>query len=90
MQNDSKVSEIYLADAEIPDSKHLLLIHENGTLELKWCYEDIIEVQIKPTLSQVGKKTILEYGEPNLFSQRQRLPFKNEQGKLDEIWEKIM
>jgi hypothetical protein len=32
----------------------------------------------------------LEFGEPNLFSIRQRMTFQDEQGNLDERWEKVM
>ena len=90
MQKDSKVKEMYLADGEVIDSKLLLLIYENGDIVLKWCYDDIIEVQANPTLNKVGRRMLLEYGEPNLFNIRQRMTFQDEQGNLDEKWEKIM
>ena len=90
MQKDSKVKEMYLADGEVIDSKLLLLIYENGDIVLKWCYDDIIEVQANPTLNKVGRRMLLEYGEPNLFNIRQRMTFQDEQGNLDEKWEKII
>lgn len=90
MQKDSKVKEIYLANGEVVDSKLLLLVYENGDIVLKWCYEDLVEVQANPTLTKVGRRMILEYGEPNIFNLRQRMTFQDEQGNLDERWEKIM
>ena len=90
MQKDSKVKEIYLANGEVVGSKLLLLIYENGDIVLKWCYEDLVEVQANPTLTKVGRRMILEYGEPNIFNLRQRMTFQDEQGNLDERWEKIM
>lgn len=90
MQKDNKVKEIYLSDGEVKGSKNLLLVYDDGYLVLKWCYEDLIETQVNPILSKVGKKMILEYGEPNLFNLRQRIPFQDELGNLDGRWEKIM
>lgn len=86
----SKVKEIYLTEGEIPDSKYLLMVYEDGFLVMKWCYEDLVEVQPNPILTKVGRKMILEYGQPNLFSIRQRLPFQDEQGNLDDRWEKVL
>ncbi len=90
LQKDSKVKEIYLADGNVVDSKLLLLVYEHGDIVLKWCYEDLVEVQANPTLTKVGRRMILEYGEPNIFNLRQRMTFQDEQGNLDERWEKIM
>lgn len=90
MQKDSKVKEIYLANGEVVDSKLLLLVYENGDIVLKWCYEDLVEVQANPTLTKVGRRMILEYGEPNIFNLRQRMTFQDEQGNLDERWEKVL
>ena len=90
LQKESKVKEIYLSNGDIKDSKNLLLVYDNGELVMKWCYEDIIEVQENPTLTKIGRRMILEYGEPNLFKIRQRIPFQDEMGKLESIWEKIM
>ena len=90
LQNDDMATEIYLCDGEIADSKFLLIVRADGRLELKWCYGDFIETQINPLFVKIGKKMMLEYGEPNLFMQRQKLTFQGEDGKLDEIWEKVM
>ena len=90
LQKDSKVKEIYLANGEVVGSKLLLLIYENGDIVLKWCYEDLVEVQANPTLTKVGRRMILEYGEPNIFNLRQRMTFQDEQGNLDERWEKVL
>ena len=90
LQKDSKVKEIYLTDGETVNSKYLLFVYDNGSLVMKWCYEDIVEIQANPTLTKVGRKMILEFGEPNLFSIRQRMTFQDEQGNLDERWEKVM
>ena len=90
LQNKGKAKEIYLADAEIKDAKYILLVYEDGSIVLKWCYEDIVEVQVNPTLTKVGRKMILEFGEPNLFQQRERIAFQDEQGKLEDSWKKIM
>ena len=90
LRKDSKVTEIYLADGEVTNSKLLLLIYENGDIVLKWCYEDLVEVQSNPTLTKIGRRMILEYGEPNIFNLRQRMTFQDEQGNLDERWEKVL
>jgi hypothetical protein len=90
LQKDSKVKEIYLADAEMVNAKYLLFVYEDGSLIMKWCYEDIVEVQANPILTKVGRKMILEYGEPNIFNLRQRMAFQDEQGNLDERWEKVV
>jgi hypothetical protein len=90
LYNNSKVKEIYLTDGEIKNSKYLLMVHEDGYLVMKWCYEDLIEVQPNPSLIKVGRKMVLEYGEPNLFNIKQRIAFQDEQGKLESRWEKIM
>jgi hypothetical protein len=90
LQKDSKVKEIYLADADMANAKYLLFVYDNGSLVMKWCYEDIVEIQANPTLTKVGRKMVLEFGEPNLFSIRQRMTFQDEQGNLDERWEKVM
>jgi len=91
LQINGKVTEIYLANAEIPNSKYLLFVYDNGSLKLEWCSgNDIVEIQENPTLSKIGKRMLLEYGEANLFNIRQKLPFQDEQGNLDEMWEKVM
>lgn len=89
LHKNSTVKEIYLADGNIENSKYIMLVFEDGYIGLEWCYEDIIEIQPNPCLTKVGRKMILEYGEPNLFQQKQRLPFQDEQGNLEQIWEKI-
>jgi hypothetical protein len=90
LQKDSKVKEIYLTDGETVNAKYLLFVYDNGSLVLKWCYEDIVEIQDNPTLTKVGRKMILEFGETNIFSIRQRMTFQDEMGKLDGRWEKIV
>ena len=39
---------------------------------------------------KVGRKMFLEYGEPNLFMIRERMPFQDEMGNLEKVWEKVM
>jgi hypothetical protein len=90
LQSKGRAKEIYLADAEIKDSKYILLVFEDGSIKLEWCYEDLIEIQVNPVLTKLGRRMILEFGEPNLFNLRERKPFQDEQGNLDSMWEKIM
>jgi hypothetical protein len=90
LQDNDMVTEMYISNGDIVGSKNLLMVHKNGDLEFKWCYEDIVETQANPCLVKVGRKMMLEYGEPNLFDLRQKLPFQDEQGNLDSSWEKIM
>jgi hypothetical protein len=85
-----KVNEIYVSDSDVVDSKNILLVYDDGHLELKWCYEDYVEKQENPSLVKVGRSMKLEYGEANLFGTRQMLPFQDEQGKLEKMWEKIL
>ena len=90
LYNGSKVKEIYLTDGEIKNSKYILMIHEDGYLVMKWCYEDLTEVQPNPALTKVGRRMVLEYGEPNLFNIKHMIPFQDEMGNLDKRWEKVM
>ena len=85
-----EVKEIYVSDSSIKDSKNVLLVYENGELDLKWCCANVVERQVNPILVKVGRSMKLEYGEPNLFQVRQMIPFQNEQGQLEPCWEKIM
>ena len=90
LQDDNMVTEIYVSDSTIKDSKNLLMVHKDGTLEMEWCMGDIVEKQINPVLVKVGRKMLLEYGEPNLFMIRQRILFQDEMGNLEKAWEKVM
>ena len=90
IEKNNKIKEVYLTDGNIQHSKYLLFVYDNGTLVLKWCWGDVVEIQANPTLTKIGRKMILEYGEANLFGIRQRKPFQDEQGKLESIWEKFM
>ena len=90
LQDNFTVTEMYISDGNIPESKNLLMVHKDGKLELKWCCGDYIQDEYQPTLSKVGRRMLLEYGEPNLFGIRQKLPFQDEQGNLDSSWERIM
>lgn len=85
-----KVKEIYLSDALTQDSKHLLIIYEDNTIVMKWCCGSVVEAKERPTLTVIDKKTFIEYGQGNLFGVREKKPFKDEQGNLDEIWTKII
>lgn len=90
LQKENKAKEIYLTDAEPSGAKYLLIIYEDGSLKMEWCYEDIIEIQANPILSKIGKRMLLEFGEENLFGIRQKKAFQDEMGNLESIWEKIM
>lgn len=85
-----KAKEIYLANGEIVGSKYLLIVYDNDDILLEWCYEDIVEIQVNPSITKIGRRVMVEYGEPNLFQIRRNLPFQDEQGNLEKIWEKIM
>ena len=90
LQDNDMVTEMYVTNGNIVGSKNLLIVHKNGDLELKWCYEDIVEKQVNPCLVKIGRRMLLEYGEPNLFNIRQRIAFQDEQGNLEKAWERIM
>lgn len=90
MQDNFTVTEMYLSDGNIPSSKNLLIVHKDGTLEMKWCCGDYIQNEFNPILSKVGRRMIIEYGDANMFGIRPTLPFQDEQGQLDKMWEKIM
>ena len=83
------VKEMYLCDGERVGSKYLLTVHEDGLLRLKWCCGNVSEAQVNPIMVKVRNKMMLEYGEPNLFQIRRRLPFTDENGKLEPKWTKI-
>jgi len=80
---------MYLCDGEVVGSKYLLTVHECGFLMLKWYYDDISETQVNPIMVKVGNKMMVEYKEPNLFHIKMRLPFTDENGKLEPKWTKI-
>lgn len=90
LQIDSKVKEIYLSNSDVGNSKNLLLVYDNDSIVLKWCNGNVIEIQESPTLINIGRRTLIEYGEPNLFGIRRKIPFKNDVGNLESMWEKIM
>jgi hypothetical protein len=81
---------MYLANANLQNAKYILLVYDNDSIVLKWCCGDIIMIQENPSITKVGRKIILEYGEVNLLGTRRNLPFQDEQGKLEKIWEKIL
>jgi hypothetical protein len=49
----------------------------------------VSEAQVNPIMVKVRNKMMLEYGEPNLFQIRRRIPFTDENGKLEPKWTKI-
>ena len=90
LQINSKAKEMYLGNANIPNSKYLLIVYDNDVLVLKWCCGNVVEVQSNPIMVKVGRKMILEYGEPNLFGVRRQLTFQDENGNLNSNWERIL
>jgi hypothetical protein len=90
LQNYKRVKEIYMTSGEVDKSKLLLFVYNDGKLKLEWCWEHVVEIQDNPTLTKIGRKMILEYGEPNIFNQREKIQFQNEQGELESNWEKIL
>ena len=87
---DNCVTEIYVSDGSVNDSKNVLFVYKDGSLGMKWCMGEYVEEQANPTLVKVGRKMFLEYGEPNLFMIRERMPFQDEMGNLEKVWEKVM
>lgn len=79
---------MYLCDGEIVGSKYILFVYDNE-LDLKWYYYEISEKQVNPIFIKSGNSMVLEYGEPNLFQVRQKIPFVNENGELEKKWIKI-
>lgn len=90
LQGNSRVKEMYLANATTKNAKYILLVYDNDAIVLKWCCDDIIKIQENPSITKVGRKIILEFGEPNLFGTRPNLPFQDEQGNLEKNWEKVL
>ena len=90
LEEDNTVTEMYLSNGNIQDSKNLLMVHKDGTIELEWCLGDTIQVEENPILVKIGRRMVLEYGTPNLFGVREMMPFQDEQGNLESRWERIM
>ena len=80
---------MYLCDGEIVGSKYLLTVADDGFLKLKWYYDGISKAQTNPIMVKVRNKMMVEYGEPNVFQIRRKLPFTDENGKLEPKWTKI-
>ena len=87
---DNTVTEMYVSDGKVVGSKNILMLHKDGTLELRYCHGDKVETQPNASLVRVGRRLLLEYGEPNLLNVMDRVVFLDEQGNLDGSWEKIM
>ena len=58
---DKDVTEIYVSDGSVKDSKNLLFVYKDGSLGMKWCMGEYVEEQANPTLVKVGRKMFLEY-----------------------------
>ena len=85
-----KVKEIYLSNARIKDSKHLLIIYEDGSMLMKWCYRNTVETVPNLAVTENNGKKVLTYGSPNMFGIKEKKPFKNEKGEMEEIWTKMI
>jgi hypothetical protein len=82
--------EIYSCDGIIKGSKYLLYIMEDGTLELKWCYENHVIDKLNSQIEDCGYGTRLYYGKANNSRLRSSIPFRDSKGILFKDWEKIM
>ena len=83
-------NEIYSCDGIIKGSKHVLYIMEDGTIELRWYFENHTIDELNPQIEDCGYGTRLYYGKANNSGLRSSIPFKDSKGILFKDWEKIM
>lgn len=85
-----KAKEVYVTNANTPNSRYVLMRMIDGTLKFNWYDEESVIHEEEPILVKKGDGSMkLEFGEKNLFGIRQNLPFIDSDGNLEDRWDRI-
>ena len=84
------VSEMYVTDGMIPNSKYLLMIMQDGTVIFNWYDKDFRIEYENPCLVRYHNGMKIEYGKPNELGVRAFMELLDyNSGQLTSRWEKI-
>ena len=84
------VKELYVSEGNVVGSTFVLIVLEDGTLNLTWYMGNKSVKEDNPIISKRYDGSMkVEYGEENLFGVRQVLCFIDSSGKLEERWNRI-
>ena len=84
------INEIYVCDGNIPNSKEVLMIDDEGNPSLTFYLGDSVIPEHEPVLIRFLKGIRIEYGVPSEIGTRLSLPFIDyDTGELHKRWEKI-
>lgn len=84
------VKELYVSEGNVVGSTFVLIVLEDGTLNLTWYMGNKSVKEDNPIISKRYDGSMkVEYGEENLFGVRQVLCFVDSSGKLEDRWERI-
>ena len=84
------VKELYVSEGNVVGSTFVLIVLEDGTINLTWYMGNKSVKEDNPIISKRYDGSMkVEYGEENLFGVRQVLCFVDSSGKLEDRWERI-
>jgi hypothetical protein len=84
------VKELYVSEGNVVGSTFVLIVLEDGTLNLTWYMGNKSVKEDNPIISKRYDGSMkVEYGEENLFGARQVLCFVDSSGKLEYRWDRI-
>ena len=84
------VKELYVSEGNVVGSTFVLMVLEDGTINLTWYMGNKSVKENNPIISKRYDGSMkVEYGEENLFGVRQVLCFVDSSGKLEDRWERI-
>lgn len=84
------VRELYVSEGNVVGSTFVLIVLEDGTINLTWYMGNKSVKENNPIISKRYDGSMkVEYGEENLFGVRQVLCFVDSSGKLEDRWERI-
>jgi hypothetical protein len=84
------VKELYVSEGNVVGSTFVLIVLEDGTLNLTWYMGNKSVKEDNPIISKRYDGSMkVEYGEENLFGVRQVLCFVDSSGKLEDRWDRI-
>ena len=84
------VKELYVSEGNVVGSTFVLMVLEDGTINLTWYMGNKSVKENNPIISKRYDGSMkVEYGEENLFGVRQVLCFADSSGKLEDRWERI-
>ena len=84
------IKELYVSEGNVVGSTFVLMVLEDGTINLTWYMGNKSVKENNPIISKRYDGSMkVEYGEENLFGVRQVLCFVDSSGKLEDRWERI-